>query len=122
MNRLEDSLREALRREPAPYGFAERVLRAAENRPAAHVNSGGLWARIGMAFRGPRVRWAAAFAAAALAFGVVEVRNQRERAEGEKVKEQLMLALRITGGKLALAKAGVYRMNHIPARQVSIPQ
>ncbi len=118
MNRLEDSLREALRREPAPEGFAERVLRAAETQSVARVDAGGLWARLGGAFRGPRVRWAAAFAAAALAFGVVEVRNQRERAEGERAKQQLMLALRITGGKLALAKAGVYRMSS----RVSIQQ
>jgi hypothetical protein len=117
MNRLEDALREALRREPAPDGFAERVLRAAESRSEARVNSGGLWARLGAAFRGPRVRWAAGFAAAAMVFSAVEVRNQRERVEGEKAKQQLMLALRITGGKLRLAKAGVYRMSHISVEQ-----
>ena len=111
MSRLEAELRRALRRQPAPEGFADRVLRAARNQPAAAVDSGGLWARIGAAFRVPRVRWAAAFTAAALTFGVVEVRNQRERAEGERAKDQLMLALRITGGKLRLAKAGVYRVS-----------
>jgi hypothetical protein len=109
MSRLEDELRRALRREPAPEGFADRVLRAARNQPAASVDSGGLWARIGAAFRVPRVRWAAALTAAALTFGVVEVRNQSERAEGERAKDQLMLALQITGGKLSLVKAAVHR-------------
>ena len=117
MSRLEDSLREALRREPAPEGFAERVLRAAESRPGVREEPGGLWARLGAAFRGPRLRWTAAFAAAALAFGTVEIRNQRERVEGERAKQQLMLALRITGGKLSFAKAAVYRMSQVSEQQ-----
>ncbi len=117
MSRLEDALRDALRREPAPEGFAERVLRAAENPSAVRVDSGGLWARLGAAFRAPRIRWAAALTAAALMVATVEVRERRERAEGERAKQQLMLALRITGGKLALAKAGVYRMSHVSMEQ-----
>jgi hypothetical protein len=117
MSRLEDELRQALRREPAPEGFAERVLRAAESRAAVREERGGLWARLGAAFQGPRLRWTAAFAAAALVFAAVEIRNQRERAEGERAKQQLMLALRITGGKLSYAKAAVYRMSQVSERQ-----
>jgi len=117
MSRLDDALHEALRREPAPDGFAERVLRAAENTPVVSRDSVGLWARLGAAFRGPRVRWAAALAAAGLAFTAVGIREQRERAEGERAKQQLMLALRITGGKLRLAKAGVHRMSRVSVEQ-----
>lgn len=117
MSRLDDALREALRREPAPDGFAERVLRSVGNPAAVSRDSVGLWARLGAAFRGPRVRWTAALVAAGLAFTAVEIREQRERAEGERAKQQLMLALRITGGKLRLAKAGVYRMSRISVEQ-----
>jgi hypothetical protein len=109
MNRLEDQLREAMRRQPAPEGFAERVLRAAESRPEVRAERDGFWTRLGMAFQGPRLRWTAAFAAAVMVFAAVGIRNQRERAEGERAKQQLMLALQITGGKLSHVRAAVYR-------------
>ncbi len=116
MSRLEDALREALRREEPPEGFAERVLEAARGRRGeAAVRR--RW------FEMPRLRWAAAFAAVAiiLSAGGLEYRKQREeRIEAERAKEQVMLALRITGTKLRLIEAAVHqRLNRTdPAREV----
>lgn len=59
------------------------------------------------------MRWAAAaaLAGALLAGGIQYRRVQRERAEGEAAKQQLMLALRIASSKLQLAKAKVNEIN-----------
>ncbi|HYM78653.1 MAG TPA: hypothetical protein VE377_21970 [Candidatus Dormibacteraeota bacterium] len=108
-NLLEDSLRNALRREDAPEGFAAGVLArvAQQNSPRHEVPT---WLRI---FSVPLVRWAA-FAAisASLIVGTIYYRNlQRQRLEGEAAKQQLMLALRIAGSKLQLAKSKVNEIN-----------
>ena len=80
---LEEQLGSALRREPPPPGFAERVL----SRSRA---SRGAW------------RWAALAAAACLALtvGVSEYR----RYEGQKAKEQVMRAVRIAAGEWTKAQ------------------
>ena len=59
------------------------------------------------------MRWSAITAtAASLMIGGIHYRNlRRERAQGEAAKQQLMLALRIAGSKLQLAKAKVNEMN-----------
>ena len=58
------------------------------------------------------VRWAAlAAVAAAMIFGVHIYTVRRERAQGEAAKQRLMLALRVAGSKLQLAKAKVNEMN-----------
>jgi hypothetical protein len=111
MSRLDDAFREALRRQEPPDGFAERVMSRIQARPERV----GVWAGLLAAFRRPRLRWATALAAAALVVGAVEYRNERERrAEGERAKEQVMLALRITGGKLRLVQARVQRIGYAP--------
>ena len=73
------------------------------------------WWRI---FTQPLVRWAAMGATAtALVMGGIHYRSvQRERAKGEAAKQQLMLALRIAGSKLQLAKT---RVNEINATQAA---
>jgi negative regulator of sigma E activity len=108
MDRLENELREALRREEPPPGFAERVLAAAEAQ-AGPRQSVWDW------FRMPAMRWALAAAAClALAAGITAVREKRERemrARSEEAKAQVMLALRITGSKLHMVQAKVARIN-----------
>ena len=110
-NLLEDALRNALRREDAPEGFALKVLARAEHQnSAAQEAQRASWLSI---FSQPLVRWAAVAAVTiCLVVGGIYYRNlQRHRAEGEAAKQQLMLALRIAGNKLQLAKEKVNEIN-----------
>lgn len=87
MTPFEDQLREALRRVEPPAGFVERTLAraAAERKPPRRV------------IRFPR--YVAALAASlALVVGGYQVRQYRR---GQEAKEKLMLALEITGSRLA---------------------
>jgi hypothetical protein len=119
-NRMEDALKNALRRREAPEGFADRVLTRLAERSSATpmVLRHQPWLRL---FAQPLVSWAAAAAVcAALVVGGIHYRNvQREHAEGEAAKQQLVLALRIAGSKLQLAKTRVQQVNanHTPADQ-----
>ncbi len=100
MNRLEDELRNAMRREEPPEGFAERVLaRASEKRQS-------VWTGV---FASRQLRWALAGALCLVLVvsGVEYKRAKEERARGEAAKEQLMLALRITADKLQLVQEKV---------------
>jgi hypothetical protein len=109
-NLLENALRNALRREDAPEGFALRVLARAQQQNAAHEAYRTSWLSI---FSQPLVRWAAVAAVTiCVVVGSIYYRNlQRQRAEGEAAKQQLMLALRIAGSKLQLAKSKVNEIN-----------
>src|SRR4051812_33894513 len=97
---LDHELKQALRRVPAPEGFADRVLAHAKNgeRPAAAA---------------PRWRAVAATLLVAAVLGgwsanqVLE--RRREHDEGERAREQVLVALRITGAKVAQAQRGVSR-------------
>ena len=84
MSQFERDLRESMRREPPP-DFAEKVLaRTRESEPRHSASP-----------------WLAAAAAAILMIGGgIFVEQQRQQAKDEKAKEQLMIALRITGSKL----------------------
>jgi hypothetical protein len=121
MSRWEDALREALRREDAPDGFAERVLAKAKAEAAEGSKTGHemRWpASLLAAFRIPQLRWATALAAVALAVGTVEYRGEMEkRAEGERARDQVMLALRITGGKLRETQAMIRKIDYAPREQ-----
>ena len=111
MSYSDEELKGALRRRELPGGFAERVLaRIAAEEAAQSVPQRELWQRF---FTQSLVLWAAAAAlAGALIVGGIQYRRvQRERAEGEAAKQQLMLALRITSRKLQLAKAKVDEIN-----------
>jgi hypothetical protein len=91
MSRLDDELKIAMRREDPPPGFAERVLARAERRRTA------------------RPWWGAAIAAMVLLAAGAEFEHQRRvRAEGEQAKQQVMLALRITGSKLHYIKEKIH--------------
>ncbi len=103
MSRLEDELREALRREDPGGEFTRRTLqRAAALKPRESV-----WRRW---LRTPVWRWApvGALACAMLVFSAVERhRVEVEREQGERAKAQLVMALRITGAKLHSAQVKV---------------
>jgi hypothetical protein len=127
MTRFEDELKNALRRQEPPQGFADRVLARATEQDSRPVKSAwrDWWLT---AFAQPfapanLLRWAAVAAVAVtLVVGGVHYRNvhvQRERAQGEAAKARLLLALRIAGSKLQLAKA---RVDQINSGQVSSDQ
>ena len=110
-NLLEEALRNAVRREDAPDGFVLKVLaRAEQQNSAANDAQRTSWLSI---FSQPVLRWSAVAAVTiAMAIGTIYYRNlQRQRAEGEAAKQQLMLALRIAGRKLQLAKEKVNEIN-----------
>jgi hypothetical protein len=105
MNRLENELRNAMKREDPPEGFAERVLaRAAETKQNSRIR---IFAR-------PGFRWALAGAIGLLlvAAGVEYRQEKLEQVRGEAAKTQLMLALRITADKLQLAQEKVQRLGN----------
>jgi len=87
---LENELRQALRRVPAPEGFAERVL-----------------ARVNEPRREPRPVWWRAVAATLLLGAILGGWGAHEmrRREGERAREQVLLALRIAGTQVARAQA-----------------
>jgi hypothetical protein len=104
MSKLEDALREAMRREPPPAGFAERVMAKVELRKAAP----GFWAGLARLLQAPRLRWAAVAACfVMLAAGAGFLRWRDERARAERAKDQYLLALRIAGDKLHVVQAKV---------------
>jgi len=115
----EEVLKRALRRQSAPAGFADRVLARTAEADAADRRPTIGRPRLRL-FSWPVLRWAsAATLAAALVSGGVyrrhleDVKAARERAEGEAAKQQLVLALRIAGSKLQLAKSKVTRINEV---------
>lgn len=103
MSRLDEELRNAMRREDPPEDFAERMIAlAAERKPKIREGF----------FAWSSLRWAAAgIVCLMLAFAgshYWEYRQERaERARGEAAKEQLMLALRIAGSKLQYAQSKI---------------
>ena len=118
MDRLEDALREALRRKAPPEGFAERVLA----RHAAPAPKPGPWEAFRLWFQLPSPRWAAAAAlTVVLLAGYQYTVEQRRRAQGEAAREQVLLALRITADKVEYARAKVQRVLAPPAGGATKP-
>jgi hypothetical protein len=104
MDRLENALREALRRKAPPEGFAERVLA----RHVAPAPKPGAWEAFRLWFQFPSLRWAAAAALTiVLLAGFQYTAERRRRAQGEAAKEQVLMALRITADKLDYTRAKV---------------
>lgn len=88
MNPFDRDLHEALRRQEPPLGFSGKVLARARELDARPKRSFA-W------------RWTAAAAAVVvLVSGSLIYRDHLRQLEGEKAKEQVMLALRLTGSKL----------------------
>ncbi|HKQ78728.1 MAG TPA: hypothetical protein VJ810_33835 [Blastocatellia bacterium] len=118
MNRFEDELKLALRREEPSPDFTDRVMaRIAELQGQEKPREKLDWLRRLLEFfQPPRMKWAMAGAMAGLlliaGFGVHRSReNERRRlaeiAEGERAKEQVMLAMRIASVKLNVAQKKV---------------
>ena len=109
-NNLERALRQALRREDAPPDFAGQVLARIAHENEERAPSRDSWRAF---FTQPLVRWAA-FAALAASLTVGFIRHRevvRQHAEGEAAKHQLMLAMRIAGSKLQVARTKVNEIN-----------
>lgn len=88
MEDLEQELREALTRQPAPPSLKRRVMeRRSAQRPRSHAL---LWQRL-----------AACFVLAAVAGGAAAWHQHEEQRKGEAAREQVLTALRITNHALA---------------------
>jgi hypothetical protein len=93
MSSLEDDLRRSLRREEPSAGFTQRVLDKAR-RP--------WWATAG----------ARIAIAAVLLVGIgLGVRSREEQRRGEQARDQLLLALRLAGGKLNQTQAKAWQLD-----------
>jgi hypothetical protein len=114
MNRLEDELKRALQRVDPAAGFAERVLARAARLDDKKLARSRSWLRffgLDLASMGG-VRWAAACALCiVLATSGVFYERDMQRRRGEEAKEQLMLALRITGSKLQIAEQSLKELD-----------
>lgn len=104
-NEVEQALREALRREPAPEGLAERILqRAGRQAPSPLRNPIAPWWRL------PALRWAVAAVAIACAGGAI-LEHRQQQLRGEQARQQVLLALRITGSRLRIVQEQVVKAN-----------
>lgn len=106
MNAFDDELRKALRRRKPPEDFPEKVL-ARLRQKQAH--------RPVASFRA----WIAAAAAAVMLMtvGIPAYREHARQVEGERAKEQLMQALRMTGATLRSVQERVQQHTiELPAR------
>ena len=105
-DRLDQELRDALRRQKPSHDFevrvAARVARAGSRR--------SWWASI---WTWPQLRWAAAAALCLLIVGGITYQHEQrlERARGEAAKQQVMIALRIAGSKVQLARAKLQNLS-----------
>jgi hypothetical protein len=104
MKRLEDELKNALRREEPSEGFTERVLAATLRTKQS------TWRDI---FAWPGMRWAMAGAMCLMltVAGMEYKQSLNEQARGIAAKAQLMQALRITADKLQFAQDRVQQLN-----------
>jgi hypothetical protein len=102
MDPFEQKLKDALRREEPPLGFATRVMARAKEQEQRSWWSGLLAGRL---------RWAVALALCVAILGGVLLQRERERAEGEAAKQQVRLALQIAGSKVRLAQTMVQQIN-----------
>ena len=92
MDDFEKELRAQLQARSAPGGFADRVMARVPMRQAPR----GMFLGFGL----PVWRWAvAAVLVAVMVLGGIE-RDHQRRLAGERAREQVLLALRITGSTL----------------------
>ncbi|HLW79094.1 MAG TPA: hypothetical protein VKU44_05780 [Terriglobia bacterium] len=112
MNPLDDELKRALRREEPAPGFARRVIERAG--ADSETDRRGRWRRW---LRLPQLRWATVAVACLLvtAGGVEYRRYERSRAEGERAREAVMLALQIASSKL---NGALSQVKQVEGRQV----
>ena len=114
MNDLEKQLRNALRRCDPPTGFVDRVM--------AHIPEAGIQNPTrshGTSWNWLKLRWAAIPAMAALlifGFWYRGYEQRQQEKEAMVAKQQVMLALRVTGSKLRMAKAKVKAVEGISVK------
>src|SRR5512141_2469972 len=97
---IDNELKSALRREAAPEGFAARVLGAVEREESGRAHP---------AASAPARWWRSAAAAVLLTaiLGGWAAQTVAERRAGEKAKQEVLLALHITGEKVRYAQSQV---------------
>lgn len=96
MNRMEDALREALRRREPPAGFTERVMAKALEPAVARSRAWGFL----HVFSSRRWSWGFAVAAACILMLVGVEHRRAERARAEAARHQVITALRVTSEAL----------------------
>ena len=131
MSKFDDELRMALRREEPSPDFTNRVMARIQAMEQSAVirqreqeklrEQNNWWQRLAGLFRPPTIKWALAGAMAvvliAAIFGVTRYREHQRQmaeiaanaanAEGQRAKEQVMLAMRIASSKLNVAQRKV---------------
>jgi hypothetical protein len=102
---LNDALKDALKREPAPEWFSDAVL--------ARVNAERQKRQKPVCFGWARMRWVAASMVLVAVVGGVRFEQQREeRLRGEQAKQELMAAFQVTGMKLRAVEERVLPVIH----------
>lgn len=111
--KLDQSLRTALRPIPAPPGFADRVLARAALAPKPAPSA----VRSRPGFR-PALQWAvAAVLLVAISLGAFAFHQRRRRIAGEHARDQVLLALRITGLTIRAVRQQVDRSHNNGSQQ-----
>ncbi|HNY39470.1 MAG TPA: hypothetical protein PKJ41_03715 [Bryobacteraceae bacterium] len=105
MDRFEQELKDAMRREPAPDWLADAVIaRVGAERQRKPKPEWFGWARL---------RWvAASMVLAAVVSGVRFEQQREERIRGEEAKQELMVAFQVTGTKLRQVEQRVLPVMH----------
>lgn len=105
MDRFEQELKDAMRREPAPDWLACAVMaRVSAERQKKQKPEWFGWARM---------RWVAASLVLVAVVGGVRFEQQREeRIRGEQAKQELMAAFQVTGMKLRAVEERVLPVIH----------
>ncbi|HUJ20578.1 MAG TPA: hypothetical protein VLX58_03605 [Bryobacteraceae bacterium] len=117
MSHLEEDLRMALRRKEPPPDFAGRVMARVQGRKPAPRR--GWWEALAVLIQPPRIQWVALSLVISILVPAVSVhyhREQRLRAEGERAKEQLLFAVRVTGNKLQHVRKRVLEIGRMDTR------
>ena len=108
MSQFERDLREALRRKEPPPGFAGRVIaRAREVDQQRAARSWWKWSW----------RWSMAAAMMVILFAGGTLYQERRRQEAERSKDQLLLALRVTGAKVRVVQE---RLSQIQLKTIEL--
>jgi len=98
---VENELREGLRPRRAPHGFADRVIARAQTEPAQTETVRPRIVPSALSPAGPIMRWAiAAGLLLAVGLGGYSERRREEHIAGERARQQVFLALRITSATL----------------------
>jgi hypothetical protein len=116
MNIFENQLRKALSRKEPSALFLPRLLEllaVCEKHDMSRMKT-LFWLSVS-----PRLRWATVGVLACLLMGLGQLgyqrieRHRRAQVEGERAKEQLVLALRITNEKLSIVQKKLLRIRNI---------